>query len=157
MNTVRVEIKSKSVQKYLLPEFLLGRVDRTTYIRWLQRKASAHVKRDRKRIKHGISIAAYKAAIDLAAHNSQGIDWYTGESLEWEKISTYDNDASKEGRSEYKASFALLPTVDHILAADGTYHFVICSWRTNNSKNDLPLSEYLALCKKVIARHDASS
>jgi hypothetical protein len=148
---------SKSALKYELPEFLAGRVGRVAYIRWLQRKAAAHVKRDRKRVKHPISIAEYKAAINSAVHSSQGVDWYTGENLDWEKISTYDNAASQSGRSEYKASLALLPTVDHVLATDGTYNFVICSWRTNVSKNDLPLNEYLILCRKVIARHTMSS
>ena len=145
--------KSISSQKYSLPAFLQDRIDRPIYIRWLQRKAAAHVKRDRKRVSHLISIADYKLAIHKAVESSAGIDWYTGEYLEWEKISTYNNDESKKGRSEYKAKLALLPTVDHVRSTDGTYDFVICSWRTNDSKNDLSLEYYIELCWKVVSLH----
>lgn len=61
---------------------------------------------------------------------SEGLDFYTGESLEWEKISSYSNDESKAARSVYKASLARLPTADHVLLEDGRYDFVICGWRT---------------------------
>jgi hypothetical protein len=149
--------KLNSTQKYQLPKFLDGRVDRPTYIRWLQRKATAHVKRDRKRVNHAISIEEYKMAIHRAVERSAGADWYTGESLDWEKISTYDNEKSKKGRSEYKATFALLPTVNHVLTTNRTYDFVISSWRANDSKNDLSLEQYIELCWKVVSLHGDKS
>jgi hypothetical protein len=34
---------------YELPECLKGKCEETAYVRWLRRKAAAHVKRDRKR------------------------------------------------------------------------------------------------------------
>ena len=140
-------------QIYKLPEFLTGRVDRVKYIRWLGRKASAHVKRDRLRLNKKIALSAYKQEIHRAVHDSGGNDWYTGEALEWEKISTYDNEASKSDRSIYKARFGLLPTVDHVLSDDGTYTFAICAWRTNDAKNDLSLREFVLLCQKVVSLH----
>lgn len=100
-----------------------------------------------------ITNARYKEQIHAAVRQSEGLDWYTGEPLTWEKISTYDNDASKADRSLYKAGFALLPTVDHVLRLDGAYDFVICGWRTNAAKHDLSLQEFLQLCRLVIARH----
>ena len=99
----------------------------------------------------------YKQQIHTAVCESNGRDWYTGEPLEWEKISTYNNDDSKVGRSIYKASFSLLPTVDHVLREDGGYDFVICSLRTNDAKNDLSLAEFIRLCRLVIARHGGVS
>lgn len=138
---------------YQLPEFLAGRVTRDVYVRWLHRKAAAHVKRDRLRMVGKIANAAYKQQIHAAVCGSGGLDWYTGEPLNWEKISTYDNASSKADRSVYKAGFALLPTVDHVLRLDGAYDFVICGWRTNDAKNDLSLTEFLKLCRLVIARH----
>ncbi len=80
-------------------------------------------------------------------------DWYTGEDLAWEKISSYDHNSSKKHRSAYKAELALLPTVDHILNEDGSFGFVICAWRTNDAKNDLSLSEFVQLCRRVIEIH----
>jgi hypothetical protein len=141
------------VQRYELPAFLYGRVSRETYLRWLHRKALAHVRRDRLRLPDPITNTVYKQQIHAAVHASGGLDWYTGEPLAWEKISTYDNDASKADRSAYKAGFALLPTVDHVLRLDGAYDFVICGWRTNDAKNDLSLVEFLRLCRLVIAHH----
>ena len=140
-------------QTYKLPHFLDGRVDRAKYIRWLDRKAAAHVKRDRIRLNKKIALADYKLQIHFAVEQSKGHDWYTGEVLEWEKISSYDNEESKANRSNYKATLALLPTVDHVLTDDGNYDFVICAWRTNNSKSDLSLQEFLQLCQRVLKLH----
>ena len=140
-------------QLYRLPTFLEGLVDRAKYIRWLHRKAAAHVKRDRLRLNKKIALAGYKQQIHIAVAQSSGVDWYTGEQLEWEKISSYDNIASKAQRSTYKATLALLPTVDHVLTSDGNYDFVICAWRTNDSKSDLSLPEFVRLCQRVIKLH----
>jgi len=142
-----------AVQRYELPDFLEGRVTKENYVRWLHRKAMAHVKRDRLRTAQQITNTIYKQQIHAAVCASAGLDWYTGEPLAWEKISTYDNAQSKADRSLYKAGFALLPTVDHVLRFDGAYDFVICGWRTNDAKNDLSLTEFLKLCRLVIARH----
>lgn len=75
---------------------------------------------------------------------------YTGEEMDWSLIGMYDNDASKEGRHNYKAKFASLPTVDHVEASSSLASFVICTWRTNDAKNDLNLSDFLTLCENVL-------
>lgn len=138
---------------YELPAFLINRVTPSFYRRWLQRKAAAHCRRDRKRhTDREIVLSSYKRQIHEAVCASNGLDWYTGELLCWEKISTYDNEASKVGRSTYKAEYALLPTVDHVRKESG-YEFVICGWRTNDAKNDLSLEHFVALCQRVIERH----
>lgn len=142
--------------KYLLPQFLEGRVSLEKYRRWLQAKAQAHVIRDRKR-GHTVGVSQYKGQIHDAVQASVGLDWYTGEPLDWERISTWDNDKAKTHRSAFKAEFALLPTVDHVLAENGTFTFVICGWRTNDAKSDMPVSEFIAFCRKVIHHHDNPS
>ena len=135
--------------RYALPECLSGRVEADAYNRWLQRKAEAHVKRDRKRLRV-CSVSAYKQAIHQAVGRSQGNDAYTGEALDWGLISTYRNDASKAGRHGYKSGFALLPTVDHIEADTHGSGFAICAWRTNDAKNDLSLTDFLEVCRKAL-------
>lgn len=137
-------------RKYQLPEFLTERVHQNAYDRWLQRKAEAHVKRDRKRGNAAATNEEYKLAIHQAVTNSEGRDFYTGEPLDWSLISTYENGQSKEGRRVYKATFALLPTVDHVGDGLGPADFKVCGWRTNDAKNDMSLPEFVALCRKVV-------
>ncbi|HEX8669281.1 MAG TPA: hypothetical protein VF727_13015 [Allosphingosinicella sp.] len=142
---------------FAIPHFLEGRVHQEAYTRWLHRKAATHLKRDRKRCQHEITGSQYRHGIHAAVCASGGFDFYTGEALDWEKISTYSNDESQAERSEYKAGFALLPTVDHVVLDDGRYEFVICGWRTNDAKNDLCRAEFIDLCRRVLAHHEAGA
>jgi hypothetical protein len=137
-------------KKYQLPDFLQGRVPEVVYDRWLERKARAHVRRDRKRNNDTATRQAYKEAIHRAVLLSGGRDWYTGEDLAWELISSYNNEESRIGRRKYKAAFALLPTVDHVGDGLGPADFRICAWRTNDAKNDLDYREFVELCKRVV-------
>jgi len=136
-------------KKHQLPSELEQMTNQESYSRWLHRKAAAHVKRDRAR-GHTCTISAYKDSIHQAVVASNGRDSYTGEPLNWSLISTYDNDASKNGRHHYKASFALLPTVDHIDASSKTASFKVCAWRTNDAKNDLSHKDFVDLCQRVL-------
>lgn len=137
-------------KKYAMPPFLVGCVSQSVYEEWLRRKASAHVKRDRKRGNAAAIREAYRIAIHTAVLASGGNDFYTGESLEWERISTYRNDESKARRREYKRELAMLPTVDHVGDGLGAADFRICAWRTNDCKNDLTADELVAFCRRVI-------
>lgn len=139
-----------SARKHTMPAFLVEIVSAETYERWLSRKASAHVRRDKKRSQSGVSQSLYKEAIHAAVILSGGKDAYTGEALHWHLISKYDNDESKSGRHSYKSSFALLPTVDHVSAGATEASFRICSWRANDAKNDLSVDSFLSLCEKVL-------
>jgi hypothetical protein len=139
-----------SERKRPLPPSLEGRVENLVYEHWLARKAAAHLKRDRKRGYENISGAAYRDAIHEAVVRSDGKDVYTGEELDWSLISTYNNDDSELGKHDYKASFALLPTVDHIESSVSNSGFCICSWRTNDAKHDLSHPAFIDLCKMVL-------
>ena len=85
-----------------------------------------------------------------AVVRSEGRDVYTGEELAWHLISQYNNDESERGRHQYKAGFALLPTVDHIDSSLLNSGFCICAWRTNDAKNDLSHQAFIDLCIKVV-------
>lgn len=136
--------------KYSLPECLSGQCDPLTYQRWLGRKAKAHVKRDRARGHTAATREAYMVAIHKAVIASGGLDDYTGEELAWDKISTYDNEKSKAGRRQYKKEFWNLPTVDHCGEDLTANAFRICSWRTNDCKNDLSDEELIKFCRIVL-------
>ncbi len=142
--------------KYELPEFLKISATQEAYDKWLSRKASAHLKRDRKRGNIASTREQYKIEIHQAVVRSNGFDEYTGKSLRWNLISTYDNDISKNKGREYKATFADLPTVDHVNDGKGDPDFKICSWKVNDAKNDLSLEEFLDLCETVL-RHNTES
>jgi hypothetical protein len=140
-------------RKYELPAFLDGKVSREQYERWLHRKAIAHVRRDRKRGNISATNEEYKIEIHRAVIESDGLDFYTGTMLDWSLISTYKNDLSKSDGRRYKAQFALLPTVDHVNDGLGPADFKICSWRTNDAKNDLTLGEFVELCERVVSHN----
>ncbi|CAB3643595.1 hypothetical protein LMG24076_00410 [Trinickia soli] len=70
--------------------------------------------------------------------------------LDWTLISKYTNAESQEGRHQYKAGFALLPTVDHVEASASSAAFKVCAWRTNDAKNDLSVEGFIALCERVL-------
>jgi hypothetical protein len=141
------------MSKYSLPECLVGRCTQQQYTKWLHRKAVAHVRRDRIRQERGvITVSKYKEAIHDAVRFGGDKDYYTGEPLDWKLISKYRNENAKEGKRKYKKFFANLPSVDHALDEDGNPKFVICSWLVNDSKSDMTLVEFYALCESVL-RH----
>lgn len=139
-------------KKFKAPAFLDGIHDQAAYHRWLHRKAMAHVRRDRKRGNDAVTVSLYKLAIHAAVVESEGKDYYTGEKLDWSLLSQYNNVESKAHRREYKRRFQLLPSVDHVGDGLGPPDFKICSWRTNDCKNDLSHQELIEFCKRVI-RH----
>ena len=143
-------------KKYALPEFLIGRCDPAGYVDWLSKKAKAHVKRDRHRGHTAATRERYMMAIHQAVVDSKGRDYYTGEPLAWELISTYNNEKSQEGKRIYKKSFWLLPTVDHFGEDLTANAFKICGWRTNDCKNDLTQEELIEFCELVLSYYRQS-
>src|SRR2546422_7158221 len=142
-----------STLQYAMPEAIKNQCGQVKYSRWLQRKALAHVKRDRKRDRP-CTVAQYKTEIHAAICESDGRDFYTGERLNWSLISTWDNDSAKNGRAKYKKTLALLPTLDHTFDEQGRPKFVICSWYVNDVKSDLTLEEFYRLCELVLKYRD---
>ena len=143
-----------SNEKYTIPGFLKRKCEPESYKKWLLRKAATHHKRDKKRWEVSESIEEYKQAIHEAVLESKGFDAYTGKRLKWQLISLYDDDESRKGCSDYKKIFDYLPTVDHVNGKGKKLKFKICSWKSNDAKNDLSYNEFLKLCREVVAFAD---
>lgn len=142
-------IKS-ALSKYAAPSYVLQAVDQALYLKWLHRKAMAHVIRDRKRWEAEIRVAEYKQAIHEAVMNGNGLDPYTGEKLDWHLIGKFNNESAKGAGSSYKKQFRLLPTVDHLDHKHSKKpKFQICSWEVNDAKSDLTHDEFIQLCAKI--------
>ena len=144
------------MSKYQLPDFLQKKytVDKDNYEKWLKSQSSRHRKRDMNYFeKHNEQFdhtnEQYKISIHKAVCDSNGKDFYTGESLDWNMINTWDNEEAKE--MNYKKKFKNLPTIDHINRENfyNEIKFQICAWSVNDAKNDLSHNEFLTLCKKV--------
>ena len=142
------------MRKYERPTFVPANVGQADYERWLKGRAIAHVKRDRKRGNTTATVEAYKTAIHSAVSLSEGRDNYTGESLCWSHIGSYSNAESKANGRRYKATLALLPSVDHVEDGLGPADFKICAWRTNDAKHDLTHDDFVALCRRVVDHFD---
>jgi hypothetical protein len=145
----------KKPRKYQLPDFLSAiPLTQAGYQRWLRGRAVAHVKRDKKRGNTTATIETYKIAIHEAVIRSVGLDHYTGEPLSWSLVGQYSNVESKAEGRHYKASLALLPSVDHDGDGLGEANFKICAWRTNDAKHDLTHREFVDLCRRVVEHFD---
>ena len=143
-----------TTRKYQRPEFLSSKLTQASYEKWLSGRADAHVTRDRKRGNTTATIEAYKTAIHRAVLSSAGLDHYTGEALDWSLAGQYSNAESKANGRRYKATLALLPSVDHVGDGKGAADFKLCAWRTNDAKSDLSHDDFVALCRRVVAHHD---
>lgn len=132
-----------------LPDFLKGKISLEKYQKWLKRKARAHFRRDKIRKYSGISVSKYQTSMHKAVIQSGGYDEYTGERLAWKKISKWNNEDAGESGKKYKKKYYDLPTIDHEFIR-GKLVFKICSWQTNDCKNDLSLNELIKFCKKII-------
>ena len=138
--------------KYPLPSFLQGKCKPSLYYKWLKNKADTLLKRDKNRGKPyalTATIAVYKGKIHDAVTIAGERDPFTGETLAWELIDTWDT--SHDQPDGYKRRFALMPTVDHVTA--DVLQFEICSLKINDAKCDLTPAEFVDLCRQVVTYH----
>ena len=142
---------------YGLPAFLNGTIDHDVYVRWLERKAKTHVRRDRNRGSSVATGAAYRLAIHDAVVCSQGLDEYTDHQLRWDLISQYDNDKSAANGRKYKREFYDLPTVDHVGDGLSAPEFMICSWQVNDAKHDQSYDEFISMCRAVLGHFESNT
>lgn len=140
--------------KYALPDFLREVCTPEQYQSWLRGKAKAHCLRDRNRGNAGATQESYRVAIHAAVTASGGLDAYTGLPLRWELVGTYDNEVSQARGRAYKHELGDLPTVDHVGDGLSAPDFVICSWRINDAKHDLPYEQFVKVCREVLAHHE---
>lgn len=121
--------------------------------KWINRKANSLCRRDKKRTKgiFNLTPMQYVEGICNAIKESPVFDFYTGDKLDWTQIGKYTNEEAQELGPDIKKKYAMMPTVDHADAKPEP-NFRICTWRTNDAKNDLTLDEFRKLCLKVL-RH----
>jgi len=98
----------------------------------------------------------YRLAIHNAVVASGGLDHWTGESLDWHLIGTYDNREAATGKGEHKKLYALLPTPSQPSGSPEPA-FVICAWRTNDAKHDMTPEELVTFCRRVVAHAERIS
>lgn len=144
-------------RKYQRPLFLDPLVTQEGYERWLCGRTAAHIRRDRKRGNTTAAGEVYRAAMHAAVVKGGGVDHYTGEALDWTLLGKYSNAESKAQKRQYKAMFALLPSIDHVGDGLGEADFKICAWRTNDAKNDLSHDDFVTLCRRVVTHHAKNS
>jgi hypothetical protein len=141
-------------EKYQLPKFLTDEIRPEDYRKWLDRKALAHVQRDRDRGNTAANKEKYKIAIHEAIKRCEGKDDYTGRDLDWSLVGQYDNESSASNGRAYRLTFRYLPTVDHVGDGMGAPDFKICGLQTNDSKSCLTHEEFVAFCREVIAHKE---
>jgi hypothetical protein len=144
-----MKISLLELAKYPLPVFLEGKCTHAVYFKWLTNKADTLLKRDQKRRKPyamTVTKSVYKEKIHKAVMDNGQYDPYTGDSLKWELISTWDTSHDQPGG--YKKHFALMPTVDHV--DPDVLDFEICSLQSNDCKSDFRPEEFIEYCKKVV-------
>ena len=138
-------------REYKMPKFLQEFIkEQKLYEKWLYRRAASQFLRDEKYYKKNdkslnSTRAIYREKIHQAVIKSNGKDFYTGEELNWNKISTF-------GKKNGYKKIPDLPTVEHInrQKLNNKVEFVICSWEVNDMKNDLSYADFRELCKKVL-------
>ncbi|MFQ6539738.1 MULTISPECIES: hypothetical protein [Aphanothece] len=119
------------------------------YNEWLRGKAQGIVRRDSER-GGTYSVSAAKAAIHAAIVACEGVDYWTGEQLDWSLLGNYNSEESGRRGASYKRARAMQPTIDHRESLP-ELDFVICAWRTNDAKHDMTHEELLEFCRRVLA------
>jgi hypothetical protein len=95
-------------RKYQCPDFLSSILSQTSYEKWLQGTAGAHVKRDRGRGNTTATKEAYKIAIHQAVLNSAGQDHSLANFLDGSLVGQYRDVEFKANGRRYNATLALL-------------------------------------------------
>lgn len=138
---------------YFPPAYLQGLCTPAKYRAWIDKKAEDLFCRD-KRLKRACALnsskALYKYAIHQAVLTNGLLDPYTGQTLAWRLISTWDDSKVKNDYRGFKKKCGLLPTVDHVDPDTSDLRFEICSWLVNDCKSCLNSTDFLDLCGRVV-------
>jgi len=149
--------KLGSLEVYrLAPWVEAAGITRTVYKRWLNKKANAHRKRDKRRCarrgrRFEYTAVDYRRAVHRAVWMSLGFDAYTGEYVHWNLLK---DDLAKDGGGkagvEERRRTALRPSIDHPNPTSASPRFVICSARTNDCKSDLTVDELKKFARLIL-------
>lgn len=92
----------------------------------------------------------YCRVLHAAVRRSEGLDYYTGEVLDWSLIATLS--PKPTGRKDMVRCGGR-PSVDHY-AGPGYPDYKLCRADTNHAKAYLGHGSFVALCRKVVAHAD---
>ena len=118
------------------------------YREWLERQAQNCKCRDQKSERRPID--AYRQAIHKAVGKSDGLDCYTGDALEWNRL---NHEKPAVGGQHNHRIMGRYPSVDHYQGT-GRLDFRICSGSVNHAKGALDHQQFVDLCRKVVKRHE---
>lgn len=137
------------MKKYQLSSEI--KMDQDFYEKWLKNKAQSMRRRNRRgHNTDDTSLEQYRNAIHHAVCVSKGLDFFTGDKLDWSLLRRWNNNDAKKFGLDYIKKFANLPTIDHY-GGRKKNNFVVCSWIVNDSKSHLSHADYVKLCKKVVS------
>lgn len=133
---------------YHVPDFVrLAGVPCRRYVAWLNCQAEACKRRDDITGRHLKDV--YRAAIHKAVVRSAGLDDYTGEPLEWNRLN--HERVRRPGRRSHRIN-GRYPSVDHYQGTN-VLSYRICAGTVNFAKGALDHQQFVALCRKVAAYH----
>ena len=117
------------------------------YGEWLERQAQNCKQRDPKDMRRPIE--EYREAIHKSVEKSKGLDCYTGDPLEWNRL----NHEKPQGGGQHNHRIAgRYPTVDHYFGR-GRLDYRICAGSVNHAKGALDHQQFVELCRKVTKHH----
>ena len=119
------------------------------YNAWLSAQATSCRARDRGKVDPLPPLSEYRRFIHAAVIRSKGLDEYTGEPIEWNRINHQRPSAG--GRKKH-ITRGRWPSVDHYQGT-GKLNYRICSGLTNLAKGPLDHQQFVELCRKVAKKH----
>jgi hypothetical protein len=141
-----------SPQLYFLPPILKGIITEETYRKWLMKRAwqlySRDLRQGRPYAYRGARVL-YKQAIHAAINRAGLLDPYTGETMKYELLGTWDSTKGKDWPDGQIRKYYLMPTVDHVDPYSNVLNLEICSWRINECKAGLTPDEFVEVCRRV--------
>lgn len=131
-----------TVRSLRAPEFVSAHPDgRRRYAQWVERQAKAFARRDAGRA--GPPLDELVKAIHESVRVSGGLDFYTGEALDWGFLAG--------------GGAPLAPALDRVDQGYGTPVFRLCAGRTLSAKGALSHAEFIELCRKVLLQEESRS
>jgi hypothetical protein len=141
------------IVKFYLPPALEGVITEPAYRLWLRKKSLSVCTRDKKEKRpcaQNATRAAYAKKIHEAVCRNPRNDPFTGEELRWDLVRKYDPKQVSQD-PDYFRKFSLLPSIDHTNPDATDLEFELCGMQMNRCKAEQTPSEFLALCRKIVA------
>ena len=114
---------------------------------WLERQSQNCRKRDSTDQRKPIE--EYREAIHQAVIKSKGLDYYTGQPLEWNRL---NHDKPEGGGQRNHRITGRYPSIDHYRGIN-QLDYRICAGSVNHAKGALDHQQFVELCRHVVEHH----